>query len=258
LDLLKEVLERTEYEAHCRKAGRGEVLEEYTRSVEEFQSRWSEANGDPPKLRDYLQETALLSDVDSLEEEPTGEVLLMTLHAAKGLEFDTVFLTGVEEGLIPHGQSLRGPEGDIEEERRLFYVGMTRAKNRLFLTRAQTRTLNGQTRSNPESLFLSEIPEDVLVREEAEGLRSLAESPFPASRDRRRNGRTQAGVPQAARQKPEMQGPWRVGGRVVHEHFGPGTIVDRKGSGEDVRVSVRFASGTKQLIVKYAPMREAG
>ncbi|MFQ5914701.1 MAG: ATP-dependent helicase [Nitrospinota bacterium] len=252
-DLLEAVLERTGYGESCRRAGRYAVVEEYLRSVEELQSRWLDAQGEEPKLWDYLSETALLSDQDTLNDEGDGQVLLMTLHAAKGLEFDTVFLTGVEDGLIPHTQSLRGADGDVEEERRLFYVGMTRAKDRLFLTRAVTRTLNGQTRMNPESIFLSEIPDDVLIRE-GEGHGAAVGLPRTRSRRGERSPRA-AAVPPGRGEPP---GHWAVGARVVHDHFGPGRIVDRVGSGDELRVVVRFAGGTKRLMVKYAPMREAG
>ncbi|MBI2881680.1 MAG: UvrD-helicase domain-containing protein [Candidatus Tectomicrobia bacterium] len=251
-DLVRGVLDRTGYGEFGRQAGREEVLEEFRRSVDEFQSRWMEANGEAPGLGEYLQETALLSDVDAPGEE-TGQVLLMTLHAAKGLEFETVLLTGVEDGLIPHGQSLRGPEGDVEEERRLFFVGMTRAKDRLFLTRALTRTLNGQTRSNPESLFLAEIPEDALVRE---GESALPDATLPSKRAPR--GAVLKETTGLSSGRQDHRDPWAVGVRVIHEHFGPGTIVDRKGSGDDLQVSVRFAGGTKRLVVRYAPLRRAG
>ncbi|MEE8109933.1 MAG: UvrD-helicase domain-containing protein [bacterium] len=253
--IVREVLDRTGYGEFCRRAGRETVIEEFTRSVEEFQSRWSDAQGEVPKLREYLEETALISDLDTLDEGAEGQVLLMTLHAAKGLEFDTVFLTGVEDGLIPHGQSLRGADGEIEEERRLFYVGMTRAKDRLYLTRALTRTLNGQTRSNPESIFLSEIPDDVLIRK---GEDPAGEGAPPFHRTRRGDGSRKPPAMSQGIQEPPKQGPWAIGARVVHEHFGRGTVVARKGSGDDQCVSVRFATGTKKLMVKYAPMRESG
>ena len=272
-DLVREVLDKTGYGEFCRQAGRGEVVEEFLRSVEEFHARRLDVQGEAPKLRDYLDETALLSDVDAAGEEEAGIVLLMTLHAAKGLEFDTVFLTGVEDGLLPHAQSLRAGDAEIEEERRLFYVGMTRTKNRLILTRARSRMMNGRTLSNPESIFLSEIPDEVLVRKGDESGRvpgvsrhgrgrdgfppssSPSRRPAGASPERRESAREKIPPGSSA---PRSSGPWGVGARVVHERFGPGTIVARNGSGDKLRVSVRFASGAKQLVVKYAPMKETG
>ena len=208
----------------------------------------------------------MLSDIDIVEGEPGGDVLLMTLHAAKGLEFDTVFLTGVEEGLIPHSQSLRAAEGDIEEERRLFYVGMTRAQNRLILTRSLTRTLHGQTRSHPESLFLSEIPEDVLIREGEEsrfGQKAAFSGMGGDGRRRKpRRGEGSTGPPgghfsgQAESEvRTSAPGQWKMGVRVLHDTFGSGTIVGSRGSGDDLCVTVRFSTGTKQLMIKYAPIR---
>ncbi len=273
-DLVRQVLDKTGYGEFCRQAGRGEVVEEFLRSVEEFHARRIDAQGEPPKLRDYLDETALLSDVDAAGEEDAGVVLLMTLHAAKGLEFDTVFLTGVEDGLLPHAQSLRAGDAEIEEERRLFYVGMTRTKNRLILTRVRSRMMNGRTLSNPESIFLSEIPDEVLVRKGDESgpitgvsRHGRGRDGFPppsspsrraagASPERRESAREK--IPPGSLASPRFPGPWGVGARVVHERFGPGTIVARNGSGDKLRVSVRFASGAKQLVVKYAPMKETG
>ncbi|MDP6087520.1 MAG: UvrD-helicase domain-containing protein [Nitrospinota bacterium] len=271
-DLVREVLDKTGYGEFCRQAGRGEVVEEFLRSVEEFHARRLDAQEEAPKLRDYLDETALLSDVDAAGEEDAGIVLLMTLHAAKGLEFDTVFLTGVEDGLLPHAQSLRAGDAEIEEERRLFYVGMTRTKNRLILTRARSRMMNGRTLSNPESIFLSEIPDEVLVRKGDESgpitgvsRHGRGRDGFPPSRrpertspERRESAREKIPLWSLASPSPRSPGKWGVGARVVHEQFGPGTIVARNGSGDKLRVSVRFASGAKQLVVKYAPMKETG
>ena len=271
-DLVREVLDKTGYGEFCRQAGRGEVVEEFLGSVEEFHARRLDAQGEAPKLRDYLDETALLSDVDAAGGgggggEDAGIVLLMTLHAAKGLEFDTVFLTGVEDGLLPHAQSLRAGDAEIEEERRLFYVGMTRTKNRLILTRARSRMLNGRTLSNPESIFLSEIPDEVLVRKGDDARPDTGFSRGGRGRDGFPPSRRAAGTSPERRESvgekippgnPAPPGQWGVGARVVHEHFGPGTIVARNGSGDKLRVSVRFASGAKQLVVKYAPMKETG
>lgn len=265
-DLFHSLLVRTGYAEFCRQTGREAVLKEFADSLKEFEGEWK--SDAALRLRDYLDETALLSDIDIVEGEPGGDVLLMTLHAAKGLEFDTVFLTGVEEGLIPHSQSLRAAEGDIEEERRLFYVGMTRAQNRLILTRSLTRTQHGQTRSHPESLFLSEIPEDVLIREGKEsrfGQKAAFSGMGGDGRRRKpRRGEGSTGPPgghfsgQAESEvRTSAPGQWKMGVRVLHDTFGSGTIVGSRGSGDDLCVTVRFSTGTKQLMIKYAPIRIA-
>ncbi len=267
VDLFRSLQVRTGYAEFCRETGREAVLKEFADSLEKFQGEWK--SDAAPRLRDYLDEAALLSDIDTVEGQPGGEVLLMTLHAAKGLEFDTVFLTGVEEGLIPHSQSLRAAEGDIEEERRLFYVGMTRAQNRLILTRALTRTLYGQTRSHPESVFLSEIPEDVLTREGGEGRfgqkAAFSDAGGDGRRRRPRRGEEPAGPrgghfsgQAESEARTSSAGQWKMGARVLHDTFGSGTIVESRGSGDELCVTVRFATGTKQLMIKYAPMRIAG
>ncbi len=256
MDLFRSLLARTKYEDLCR-AG---ILREFENSLEEFQARWD--SDAAPKLRDYLDETALLAEIDVVGDEYHGETLLMTLHAAKGLEFDTVFLTGVEEGLIPHDQSLRNSGGDIEEERRLFYVGMTRAENRLILTRALTRTLHGQTRTNPESIFLTEIPEDVLTREGGGSELTEAAAPLAGWQKNRRYGKRQIGLADGPfssqvdlKAQGSLVGRWKVGTRIIHDIFGSGTILGSKGSGDNLCLSVRFATGTKKLMIKYAPIR---
>lgn len=184
---------------------------------------------------------------------------LMTVHAAKGLEFHSVFLSGLEEGLFPHENS-RNETGGVEEERRLMYVAVTRARRRLYLSFAQSRMLHGQTRYNIPSRFLHEIPEGLLL-----WLRPLPQA--AALRDERQvrlpepgslsSGRMGQGVPDV----PVFQDSatrWRIGQNVTHAKFGAGVIVNCEGRGADARVEVRFRrSGTKWLLLEYARLMPA-
>ncbi len=170
---------------------------------------------------------------------------LMTVHSAKGLEFHTVFMSGLEEGLFPHENSLN-EEGGLEEERRLMYVAMTRARRRLYLTLAQTRMLHGQTRYNVASRFLDEVPQELLKRLNVSA-RPIA--PGGAST-----------APPAARMRstPVTVGGFRIGQQVSHPKFGGGVIVQAEGSGNDARVQVNFRNdGLKWLALEYAKLSPA-
>jgi DNA helicase-2/ATP-dependent DNA helicase PcrA len=174
---------------------------------------------------------------------------LMTVHSAKGLEFHAVFVSGLEEGLFPHENSLTEADG-IEEERRLMYVALTRARRRLYLTYTQSRMLHGQTRFNVPSRFFQEIPPE-LMRKLKGGMRPTSGL---------YGGRAYAGsVPV----QPSMQGsdsgiPWRIGQSVTHPKFGAGVIVSAEGRGADARVQVNFrGSGLKWLMLEYAKLAPA-
>jgi DNA helicase-2/ATP-dependent DNA helicase PcrA len=200
--------------------------------------------GDPKAggLRGFLQDIALVSDVDGMDE-TSERATLMTLHSAKGLEFPVVFIAGVEEELLPHARSLmeaEGPDPDtgVEEERRLFYVGITRAKERLWLMHAQTRLHFGQESFRSPSRFLSEVPPELLEGHEADADESEMLGSF-------------APPPEI----PEL----RVGDFVEHEHFGRGTIERLQGSGINARATVRFATaGERQLLLQYANLKRIG
>jgi len=169
---------------------------------------------------------------------------LMTVHSAKGLEFHTVFISGLEEGLFPHENSLN-EDGGLEEERRLMYVAMTRARRRLYISHAQTRMLHGQTRYNVASRFLDEIPQELLKR-----LSVAAPAFAPAV----------ASAPSASRfrARPVMVGGFRIGQQVLHPKFGSGVIVQAEGSGSDARVQVNFRNdGLKWLALDYAKLSPA-
>ena len=186
-------------------------------------------------LGGFLEEIALVSEVDDLDED-IAKVTLMTLHSAKGLEFPVVFMAGLEEEILPHGRALAegvdGEEAALEEERRLCYVGMTRAMERLMLTWAQTRLHFGETRYQRPSRFLEEIPAE------------FVEGMHPETEEEQALGAYDPGP-----EVPEL----KVGQRVDHEHFGRGTLTQLVGTGVNARATVEFThAGTKQLLVQYA------
>lgn len=205
----------------------------------------AEAPADLPigGLRGFLQEIALVSDTDAIEDDG-GKVTLMTLHSAKGLEFRSVFICGVEEELLPHSRALAehvgDDEGGVEEERRLFYVGITRAEERLFLTHCVQRMHFGQTNFCSPSRFLDELPRD-----------SIEGGPASAESD--------AADVLGAYEPATKEAGLKVGDRVEHDHFGRGTIEQLQGSGVNARAIVRFpAHGTKTLLLQYAKLRVIG
>ncbi len=188
-------------------------------------------------LREFLDRTFLLADADSIRDD--APVLLMTLHAAKGLEFDTVFLVGMEEGLIPHMRAVQDP-GQMEEERRLCYVGMTRARNRLVLTRARERSYFGDRRVTLPSRFLSEIPPECF---DSPSGGATANRPVP--------------VREPGEEAPRPQ-RFRPGQSVLHDRFGYGTVLRVEGAGEDAKLTVSFPGrGATRLLAKFAGLKPA-
>jgi DNA helicase-2/ATP-dependent DNA helicase PcrA len=201
-----------------------------------------EAREEEPSLAGFLDRAALLSETDRLRDDVP--VLLMTLHAAKGLEFESVFLVGMEEGLLPHSRSLGAEEG-LEEERRLCYVGMTRAMERLSLSWARSRQVFGQRRLTEPSRFLSEIPREDLER-------SGGAFRLPASPGDRRPSWTPPPLAVAAASGPAADA-MRPGARVRHPLFGVGTVLRREGEGDELKVTVSFPGvGAKKLVARFA------
>jgi DNA helicase-2/ATP-dependent DNA helicase PcrA len=221
-------------------------------------------------LADFLDRAALVSDADNYDER--APVTLLTLHTAKGLEFDHVFLTGLEEATFPHSRSLNDPE-ELEEERRLCYVGMTRAKETLTLTRAVYRRIYGTERlhGSTPSRFLQEIPAELVDTAEGslaaagetrryepdpeysysaeEFARRVRRTPTPS---RERAARTRSDIPSPGRIKRDSNNPL-IGQRVQHPTYGIGTIIHVDGDDEDRRLTVSFANyGTKKLVERYA------
>ncbi|MFV2039201.1 MAG: 3'-5' exonuclease, partial [Acidimicrobiales bacterium] len=214
---------------------------------------------------EFLEQVSLVADTDALEDDDSS-VVLMTLHSAKGLEYPVVFLIGLEDGVFPHIRALGDP-AELEEERRLAYVGITRAEDRLYLTNAWSRTLYGSTQYNPPSRFLDEIPARLLT--EAEGSRSdrrrTGSSNFGvgARRQRLREGREHM-VEQAIARTPRGPTPsgadligLKVGDDVRHASFGEGVILDMAGAGDKIEARVNFAdAGEKTLLLSWAPLEK--
>jgi DNA helicase-2/ATP-dependent DNA helicase PcrA len=201
-------------------------------------------------LTSFLAHAALEAG-DNQAQAGTDALQLMTVHSAKGLEFHSVFISGLEEGLFPHENSLSEADGR-EEERRLMYVALTRARRRLYLSFAQSRMLHGQTRYNIASSFFHEIPEALLKRINRGGAFAVHE---PQPRGGYSTGRIERIAPRVVTD-PDL--PWRIGQNVMHPKFGVGVIVGAEGRGSDARVQVNFdRNGTKWLALEYAKLAPA-
>lgn len=255
-ELVDELLERTGYraallqEGTLEAQGRLENLEEFRSVTQEFDRRHEVA--EEGRLEAFLSEVALVNDVD-LAEEGDG-VTLMTLHSAKGLEFPVVFIVGMEEGVFPHSRVLDDPD-QLEEERRLCYVGITRAKDKLFVSRAQQRNLYGRLQSNPPSRFLEEIPEELLRRMPPPGGRqALSDSFFDWPAERGTFGPLR--LPEGFGADPGER--WAAGDRVLHRKWGEGRVVRLMGEGDDMELVVAFPPpvGERRLLVRFAPIRK--
>jgi DNA helicase-2/ATP-dependent DNA helicase PcrA len=218
-----------------------ENVKELVNATSEFKER-----SDNPTLEGFLEEVSLITDIDQWDNTKDA-VTLMTLHAAKGLEFPVVFIAGLEEGLFPISRSLEDPS-DLEEERRLFYVGITRARKRLFLSHALHRRRFGEM-TNLRSRFLDEIPEELLEVEDFVSTRWET----PAKPDLER---IETFSPETASLYDSLL---QVGTRVIHSHWGEGQISQREGSGEDLKLTVIFRGGLKKkLLAKYADLEIVG
>ncbi|HEX7166131.1 MAG TPA: DNA helicase PcrA [Acidimicrobiales bacterium] len=267
--LIEAVLERTGYLAELEadrsfeSTGRQENIAELIGQARDYES-----------TEQFLERISLVADTDEANVDDSS-VTLMTLHTAKGLEFPVVFLIGLEDGVFPHLRSLGEPD-ELEEERRLCYVGITRAQERLYLTNAWCRTLWGSTQYNPPSRFLKEIPEDLTrlaeggrttrarERERQRGWGSGSGSSSGASAARARDDIVDAAM--RAGRNPATPAKTsgaehlglRVGDDVVHAKWGEGVIVDVKGSGDKAEAVVRFPSvGEKILLLAWAPLKKA-
>ena len=200
-------------------------------------------------LAGFLEQVSLVADADEIPDgqDHGGVVTLMTLHTAKGLEFPTVFLTGLEDGIFPHSRTL-GEKSEIEEERRLAYVGLTRAQQRLYLTRAESRSSWGAPNFNPPSRFLEEIPEDLIA------WRNTSLSPSRIST--RRNFQAPP-RPASATGKKSAPMELTVGERVVHDTFGMGSVISLSGEGDRAEATINFGTyGDKRLLLRYAPVEK--
>lgn len=256
-ELILELLETTGYLADLKNEGtveaesRIENLQELVSAAREFMGR-----SEDQSLQAFLDSVALISDIDELAE-GGGAVTLMTLHSAKGLEFPVVFITGMEEGVFPHARSLTDDD-ELEEERRLCYVGMTRAKDRLFLSAALSRRMYNNNNYNLPSRFLEEVPEHLVERVDGltsnwgSGARGQSATGGPAPDPRPLHGEARYEAAEA------FVDHLRVGMRVRHPEWGIGTINERIGEGEDLKVVVTFAGvGRKKLAARFVHLERA-
>ena len=251
LDILESILDRTGYLAQLEEStdpqdqARAENIGELLSVAKDFQD--TNPNG---TVEDFLEQVALVNDVDSFEQEES-KVTLMTLHAAKGLEFPIVFLGGLEEVLFPHSRTLMNPE-EIEEERRLAYVGITRAEKELYISNATTRTVFGRTSSYLPSRFIDEIPEELV-----DGLRAKRKVPD----DIKRHVPQHMSVTSRPVTKPivrnEVIADWKVGDTAIHSKWGNGKVINVAGEGAGMKLTIEFPrQGVRVVMAKFAPVKK--
>jgi DNA helicase-2/ATP-dependent DNA helicase PcrA len=260
--VLEAVLERTSYLAELQASTdpqdetRIENLQELAAVALEFEQE--RADDEPGTLADFLERVALVADSDQIPDgdEGGGVITLMTLHTAKGLEFPVVFLTGMEDGVFPHMRSL-GQAKELEEERRLAYVGITRARERLYVTRSSMRSAWGQPSYNPPSRFLEEIPETLIEWKRTGGSAAPSASVSAAASvlSRAKSGPSGFATRRGVKERPVVA--LAVGDRVTHDSFGLGTVVGVKGSGDAAEATVDFGEEKpKRLLLRYAPVEK--
>jgi DNA helicase-2/ATP-dependent DNA helicase PcrA len=255
-DLTQQVLRRSGYiddltndrspEAQSRLENVQELLSVTTRYDSEAES---------PTLTGFLEQVSLVSDLDSLVAGQEA-VTMMTLHSSKGLEFPVVFLAGMEENIFPHSRS-RESDKDLEEERRLCYVGITRAKDQLHLTHASRRTLMGSLSANPPSRFLREIPSELFAPGSRSSARAVARvaPEFPVAQPQVRQRMWETATPTPRQSAIVSNGLFRAGQKVRHSQFGLGVVLSAQSVGEDVQVSVAFPDvGIKKLLQSFAKL----
>lgn len=270
-EVIRQILEATGYikeleaEETIEAAGRIENLQELIGAAQEY-----------ARIDEFLEQVALVADTDDIDAD--NRVMLMTMHAAKGLEFPVVFIVGMEDGVFPHSRTLMEPT-ELEEERRLAYVGITRARERLCVTHAWTRSLFGQSQYNPPSRFLDEVPKELFDRQ------GNVDSSIDSDRAsyRARTDWAMGRVPEYRRRDDESDdNSWernrerkvnaalrtpkptnsqelglRVGDDVRHATFGEGVIIDIKGAGDNAEATIRFVdAGTKHLMLTWAPLEK--
>ena len=251
LDILESILDRTGYLAQLEEStdpqdqARAENIGELLSVAKDFQD-----TNPTGTVEDFLEQVALVNDVDSFEQEES-KVTLMTLHTAKGLEFPIVFLGGLEEGLFPHSRTLMNPE-EIEEERRLAYVGITRAEKELYISNATTRTVFGRTSSYLPSRFIDEIPEELV-----DGLRAKRKVPD----DIKRHVPQHMSVTSRPVTKPivrnEVIADWKIGDTAIHSKWGNGKVINVAGEGAGMKLTIEFPTqGVRVVMAKFAPVKK--
>lgn len=267
-ELVEQVIDKSGYremlqnEKTIEAESRLENIEEFLSVTKAFEER-----SEDKSLVAFLTDLALVADIDAVDKEDTskGSIILMTMHSAKGLEFPVVFIIGMEENIFPHSRSL-DDAAEMEEERRLAYVGITRAEQRLYLTCAGSRTLYGRSSYNMPSRFLREISDEVI--EQISRASNQIESdnlPFGAGRNSRvQSQRRTLGNVQSKPQIASLQSTggdqleWRAGDKAVHGKWGTGTVVSVKGDGDGLELDIAFPGvGIKRLLAKFAPITKA-
>ncbi len=246
--LLKELADSTDPQDEVRV----ENLKELVAVSMEYEERDFEEliEDEEISLAGFLEKVSLVADADEIPEgeDHGGVVTMMTLHTAKGLEFPTVFLTGMEDGIFPHSRTL-GEKDEVEEERRLAYVGLTRARKYLYISRAQYRSTWGAPNYNPPSRFLDEIPEDVIE------WRNDSSTSVSASLIKR--SRVATAPPPRATGKKISAIELHIGERVSHDTFGLGTVISVAGEGDKAEATIKFGQyGEKRLLLRYAPVEK--
>ncbi len=263
--LMEEILERTAYieslDAEDKEDAEARIqnIDELVSKIVSYEEACEEA-GDQPTLSGFLEEVALVADIDSLDENQ-DYVVLMTLHSAKGLEFPHVYLAGLEDGLFPSAMCLDDPE-DLEEERRLCYVGITRAEKKLTVSCAKQRMLRGEIRFNPMSRFLNEIPAELLETERRMFEKEERTAPLSNAKQQARKAFHQQPFQShsAAKQFTVTKGKglgYTVGDRVSHMKFGEGTVKVITEGGRDYEVTVEFDSaGVRKMFASFAKLQK--
>ena len=251
LDILEAILDRTGYLAQLEESTdpqdqvRAENIGELLSVAKDFQD-----TNPTGTVEDFLEQVALVNDVDSFEQEES-KVTLMTLHAAKGLEFPIVFLGGLEEGLFPHSRTLMNPE-EIEEERRLAYVGITRAEKELYISNATTRTVFGRTSSYLPSRFIDEIPAELV-----DSLRAKRRTPDDIKPTVPRHMSVASRPVTKPIIRNEVIADWKVGDTAIHSKWGNGKVVNVSGEGAGMKLTIEFPTqGVRVVMAKFAPVKK--
>ena len=251
LDILEAILDRTGYLAQLEEStdpqdqARAENIGELLSVAKDFQD-----TNPTGTVEDFLEQVALVNDVDSFEQEES-KVTLMTLHAAKGLEFPIVFLGGLEEGLFPHSRTLMNPE-EIEEERRLAYVGITRAEKELYISNATTRTVFGRTSSYLPSRFIDEIPAELV-----DSLRAKRRTPDDIKPTVPRHMSVASRPVTKPIIRNEVIADWKVGDTAIHSKWGNGKVVNVTGEGAGMKLTIEFPTqGVRVVMAKFAPVKK--
>jgi DNA helicase-2/ATP-dependent DNA helicase PcrA len=269
LDLFDELMEATAYEESLDDSD-SIIYQDRLDNIGEFRSKiasYLESSDEPPTLQGFLEEVALVADIDNLDENADA-VVLMTLHSSKGLEFPYVYMCGMEEGLFPSHMAIysEDPDAQIEEERRLCYVGITRAQKHLTLTAAYKRLLRGNYQLNSPSRFIDEIPEELLNIENTSRYRNTY---IPNAQNAEGKANLQGNFRPNTLKNPYSTKPrdfggskleslsYEVGDSVEHQRFGIGTVLNINAAGRDYEVTVEFPkSGTKKMMASFAKMKK--